>query len=55
MSRGIKFIILVALIAIAVYCSNHKDTDEMEANKNADAVYGTMSDSDRMEGVVLEP
>lgn len=55
MRRGIKFIIFVVLMAISVYLTNHKDSGEIEANKNADAVYGTMSDSVRMKGVVLEP
>lgn len=55
MRRGIKLIVFVAIMLIAVYHVRYNHTGEIQANKNADAVYGTMSDSDRMMGVVLEP
>lgn len=62
MKNVVELIVIgLVLIAMAVgftdECRRNKPEDIgfTESEINAEAVYGNMSDSDRMEGVVLEP
>lgn len=62
MKNVVELIVIgLVLIAIAVGftdpCRRDKPEDIgfTESEINAEAVYGNMSDNDRMEGVVLEP
>ena len=61
--KNVVELIVIGLVLIAMAigftdgCRRNKPEDIgfTESEINAEAVYGSMTDSDRMEGVVLEP
>lgn len=52
--RGL-WILTVMLAACHPVAATAEQRDDLEADQNWEAVYGTMSETDKITGVVLEP